>query len=218
MARFRVLVGQHSEKDAQGVPHLYNPGDIVDSKSNLLKFNSPGSVKFELVDDPESARGARGETERPVGPGAVSQAPGGQVSTGFQQAGRPRTERTPELPSRGVPVANPGRMAGASPGPGGAIPAPDFPVGGPTETLEEAAQRQQLQGQDVSTQPQAKDPAQGPQGTAKAGTLAQRLEGTNLEGMTNKQLDDFAAAEEINIQGATNKEEKIKRIRAAGSK
>lgn len=52
--RFKVLVGKHSEKDKDGVARVYKantPHDMVDSKSDLLKQNSPGSTKFELVTD-----------------------------------------------------------------------------------------------------------------------------------------------------------------------
>jgi hypothetical protein len=45
---FRVLQGSHSEGGK-----LYDPGDIVDSASDLLLLNSPGSIKFEKVEEGE---------------------------------------------------------------------------------------------------------------------------------------------------------------------
>lgn len=44
MTKFRVLRGIHSEG---GV--TYEAGGIVDSSTNLLRMNSPGSVKFVKV-------------------------------------------------------------------------------------------------------------------------------------------------------------------------
>ena len=52
MAKFKLLCGLHSEgKNEDGSPKIYRKGDIVDSASNLLKCNSPGSIKFEQVSD-----------------------------------------------------------------------------------------------------------------------------------------------------------------------
>ena len=52
MAKFKLLCGLHSEgKNEDGSPTMYRKGDIVDSASNLLKCNSPGSIKFEQVSD-----------------------------------------------------------------------------------------------------------------------------------------------------------------------
>lgn len=67
--RYRVLSGTHSEgyepvidpetgkqlldpmtnKPLRGEPITYHAGQIVESKSDLLRFNSPGSIKFELL-------------------------------------------------------------------------------------------------------------------------------------------------------------------------
>ena len=44
MARFRVLRGLHNESG-----RTYQAGEVVDSKSDLTKFNRPNSVKFERV-------------------------------------------------------------------------------------------------------------------------------------------------------------------------
>ena len=44
--KFRVLMGVHSESKK-----IYNAGDVVDSKSNLLKHNKGNSVRYERVAD-----------------------------------------------------------------------------------------------------------------------------------------------------------------------
>ena len=46
MAKFRVLHGLHSEGG-----RVYDAGSVVDSKSNLLRFNQPGAVKFQALPD-----------------------------------------------------------------------------------------------------------------------------------------------------------------------
>lgn len=43
--RFRLLVGRHGEGDRR-----YKPGDVIETKSDLLKLNSPGSTKFALLE------------------------------------------------------------------------------------------------------------------------------------------------------------------------
>lgn len=63
MARFRVVAGSHNEG---GV--TYRKGDIVDSKSDLSKLNSPGSLKFQRAEDVEEAARQgfyEGNTDKP---------------------------------------------------------------------------------------------------------------------------------------------------------
>lgn len=61
MPKFKILNGRHSEgthKNSEGkvVSTIYQRGDIVDSKSDLVaKFNSPGAEKFELVHEATTA-------------------------------------------------------------------------------------------------------------------------------------------------------------------
>jgi len=51
MSRFKVLAGVHSEGG-----RTYETGDIVDSRSDLTKHNSPGSIKFQrLPDEPDDS-------------------------------------------------------------------------------------------------------------------------------------------------------------------
>ena len=45
MAKFKVLRGLHSEGGC-----TYQPGDVVDSASDLSRHNRPGSRKFEKVE------------------------------------------------------------------------------------------------------------------------------------------------------------------------
>lgn len=42
--KFKVLRGKHAEGGK-----VYKQGDIVDSKSNLNKLNSPGAIKFQQI-------------------------------------------------------------------------------------------------------------------------------------------------------------------------
>lgn len=57
MARFRVLTGKHREGG-----RTYKTGEVVDSKSDLLKLNR-GSRKFDRVtkEDDEAAEKAKAE-------------------------------------------------------------------------------------------------------------------------------------------------------------
>jgi len=51
---FRVVRGLHIEgRDENGKPIVYRKGDVVDSASDLTKFNSPNSTKFERVQEQE---------------------------------------------------------------------------------------------------------------------------------------------------------------------
>lgn len=75
--RFEVLRGKHQEGGK-----TYKKGEFVDSKSDLNKLNgtSPGSQKFKQV-------GVTGEQgKKGVVPFQSAAAPGGQVSSGFQQS------------------------------------------------------------------------------------------------------------------------------------
>ena len=56
MTKFRVLVGRHyegieTEGPRKGKARCYKKGDIVDSKTDLLKMNAPGAIKFEKVEE-----------------------------------------------------------------------------------------------------------------------------------------------------------------------
>ncbi len=46
MPKFRLLRGIHNEGG-----NTYFPGEVVDSKSDLLEHNSPGSTRFEKVSE-----------------------------------------------------------------------------------------------------------------------------------------------------------------------
>lgn len=51
---FELLVGSHFEGiEPDGQPKQYRQGDIFHSRSNLLKFNSPGSIKFRRANAPD---------------------------------------------------------------------------------------------------------------------------------------------------------------------
>jgi len=88
MPRFRVLRGKHREGGK-----TYAPGEVVDSKTDLVA--KLGAGKFERLDDAGRARRARAlppppppdeDLEDPPVPEIQSVFPGGQVSTGKQQA------------------------------------------------------------------------------------------------------------------------------------
>lgn len=51
MPLFRVLRGRYVEgKTTDGKQRIYVQGDIIDSKSDLMRFNSPGAIKFEKIE------------------------------------------------------------------------------------------------------------------------------------------------------------------------
>lgn len=86
MPRFKLLVGKHTQKEQRGearVPVTYKKGDVFDSEHDLVAmFNHPGSQKFEQVDGGPPLKKSSGVV--PAGT-AQNAAPGGQVSSGFQQ-------------------------------------------------------------------------------------------------------------------------------------
>lgn len=53
MSKFRVLRGQHTESEkTDGTPRVYSRGDVLESKTDLLRHNSrAGEAKFERVGD-----------------------------------------------------------------------------------------------------------------------------------------------------------------------
>ena len=50
MKSYRLLTGKHYEGIEES-RKTYNAGEIVRSDTNLLVFNQPGCIKFELVDE-----------------------------------------------------------------------------------------------------------------------------------------------------------------------
>ncbi len=96
VGRFKVLVGKHQEGYTEdGSLRIYKKGEVVESKSDLTRLNGvgPAGMKFEALD---KGRGQRNGTE--AVPFNQSVAPGGQVSTGFQQT---------TVGSDGEPVSGP---------------------------------------------------------------------------------------------------------------
>lgn len=57
MARFRLLSGIHNEGG-----RTYKPGETIDSKTDLNRFNVPGSVRFEQVGPGRPRKEAEPET------------------------------------------------------------------------------------------------------------------------------------------------------------
>jgi len=57
MGKFEVLRGIHSEGvDEKDKPIEFHVGDVVNSKTDLLKHNKPGSEKFRRVPDETAAK------------------------------------------------------------------------------------------------------------------------------------------------------------------
>lgn len=106
MSRYKLLDGYHAQDEVvvdengdavlnddgttKSVQVMYGKGDVFHSDKDLVAlFNQPGCVKFEKIGDGSSSRGnaaaalEEANTTQPLNP---SVAPGGQVSTGFQQS------------------------------------------------------------------------------------------------------------------------------------
>ncbi len=53
---YRVLQGIYAEDGPDGRPRMYGPrealGDVVETEKDLMRFNSPGSIKFDRVNAP----------------------------------------------------------------------------------------------------------------------------------------------------------------------
>ncbi len=151
MPKFRVLAGKHIEgKTPDGRQRVYKTGDVVDSKTDLNKLNSPGAVKFEKVD-----------------------------------------ESTPATPYVG---------------PGGEV----------------VKSRKQLEAEAVQQPQQAQAKTAGPTTAAKTPEHLEPLQTTStttlqpLDLMSVKDLVALAQAEEIDLKGATKKDDIVKTLKAAG--
>lgn len=88
MAKWKLVAGQHVQRNADGTPSTYNRGDIIESDDDLEALHGPGRfVKVggeggEFGEDGEHGEVMRHNTGHPVRHNA---APGGQVSEGIQQ-------------------------------------------------------------------------------------------------------------------------------------
>jgi hypothetical protein len=188
MALYQVLRGRHAEGGVmygRGCP----AGDIVDSKSDLLKLNNaPGTPRFRKLDDDSGAdfttelrraeqrvtdlkkkqaeaTEAATTPEVPLNQGA---APGGQVSSGKQQ-------------TMGLPG-------------GGQTSGPLVDKEALTKTREEQDKAR------VQTQ--------------AAPTVGRNAPPANLDRMSFKELEQYAADEEIDLKGAKSKEDALRVIKS----
>lgn len=75
MPLFKLLAGKHTQKESNGISKTYRPGDVIDSKHDLVKlFNShPTTPKFERVDE-RTMRGDISSVVQTVTPSHVVQA------------------------------------------------------------------------------------------------------------------------------------------------
>ncbi len=83
VGRFRILAGKHQEGyNEDGSLKVYKKGEVVESKYDLTKLNPPDpkAWKFEPLD---TGRG-KGKSGSGI-PTNLPAAPGGQVTSGFQQ-------------------------------------------------------------------------------------------------------------------------------------
>lgn len=90
MARWRLLAGQYVGRAPDGQRRVYNQGDgqIIETDIDLSRFNSPGAMKFERLDEASAAARQSGTRVLSVGEESVKvAAPAGQVSQGFQTSG-----------------------------------------------------------------------------------------------------------------------------------
>lgn len=96
MPKFRILAGQHLEGK-----HLYRKGEVVETESNLLKFNAPGmSPKFEKVEDDTPASYQAAATTEGKAEGKAS-------------AEQLTTQQPPRAPTPPGPPAPPGQPPAA---------------------------------------------------------------------------------------------------------
>ena len=128
---FRVLAGKHTEGGKWVIGEdgsrtrvkgrVYKAGDIVDSDSDLNTLNSPGSKKFELVD--EHGRAARNIEQSPsvgtpatLSPSPAPAAPVVQAPASTSQAPAPIVQAAPQ-PATGSPSVSPTPKPQAMPTP-----------------------------------------------------------------------------------------------------
>jgi hypothetical protein len=197
MPRFRVLAGIHVDDDGRE----YGPGQVVESKRDLLAQHGP--EKFAAVGPYKP----QAEGKKPVTTQATS-FPQGQVHHG--------TEETTSLDEEGNPATGP--TGTVRPQPEDAdIPEPQRGLAKFKRGVERKAAEQS--GQDEEGDQDLKETrarAEREQRADQKDRQAAEEEGSdNLESMTVQDLREVAGKEDIELHGATRKDDIVKAIRAA---
>jgi hypothetical protein len=90
--KFKLLAGKHVQRDSAGVQRAYKPGDVIESEVDLaMRFNAPGSRKFEPVLEETPLKGGA-PTPHPL-PRAPQHPPGTVLSEQQAIAAMPPRQR-----------------------------------------------------------------------------------------------------------------------------
>jgi hypothetical protein len=241
MPRFKLLVGQHVAADPADIERareekrpprdrVYRAGETIDTEEDLSKLNAgPGMMKFERLEDPprQRARGAQPMANLPPGsepdprtgavfstaPATASAAPGGQVGTGFQEASgtplgtisgpmnAPAQEKgftgtgTPRAPgAREIDRAREGQVARERP----------TGVQGTTPQTAKTPPPPKAEGEEPP--PGGSPPPPSPESPSQEWTEEE------LNQMTVPELRELAEEEEVDLKGASRKDEIVRAI------
>jgi hypothetical protein len=216
--RFKLLAGKHSQKepkigpdgkvvkDPDGnpvmEPRLYRTGEIIVTNSDLVaKFNSPGAMKFQLMESPRRGARARGrqatEGEEEFLVDAEDEANTVEVTS----SGETRRLPIPKTTFPGGQVAS-GHQISSGTGIHGEGPATLGELAGNVEVAPSQAHKVQARGRRAVVQPDAEEESE----------TSTEEGGSEYDSMTVAQLREYAEENEIDLSGATRKDEIIKVI------
>jgi hypothetical protein len=217
MPQFKLLVGQHIQADPDWEPseeerelaknagralrppsRVYRAGETVESDTDLVERFGP--EKFQMVQDKYRlregvAKGRKVQARKGVPEGVETRSPG---------------DPTPEIERTSPSVAPAGQVAqgfqGATSPVNTTTPSGPLPV--------EAAQTEESEESEEADDKEESPPKAPP---APRGPRAKRSVPDNLDRMSLNDLRAFAAEEEVDIKGATRREDIIRQIRASKS-
>lgn len=210
MAKYKLVAGQHIQNDPDGKPHTYNPGDIVESDTDLI--NKLGAERFILVSGEEGDRFP-----------SQNAAPQGQVSEGFQVTSGREKEAGPAAPIRAETARDAARLAAGQPE--AEREARDRTQGIAQEIEKKEGNQPTGEGQQATSQqathqpthqPGQRQPTQGSSSQEKGRSPTEQKEyHAQLDRMTIQQLKAHAEEEEIDLKGAKTRDEMLKALKSA---
>jgi hypothetical protein len=224
---FKLLVGQHIQGDLEAEPgkdgkypeRVYHAGEIFESESDLTRLNGPGMTpKFERVDDPRfQDENQRRRFLRSTPP--ESQQEGDDKEKGRKPTNWPTTVKPPAQPEYATEEGqqglqeNVGGVEDPTPAPAASVSSrPQQPQPQQPPQQQRPQQGHPPQPTPKSQQPQAQPQPKGePKGEPKRDL---EKEYGPLDKMTVQDLKELAEEEEIDLKGASRKEEMIKAIKA----
>lgn len=72
--KFRLIKGKHVQNDPSGKSMVYSPGDVFESKVNLIDRYGAGNQKFERLSEDAQTHGGRPEKNLLQNPATVQEA------------------------------------------------------------------------------------------------------------------------------------------------